>query len=103
MQRRQHELAVADRRMRQTLGHEDEITLGHVMGDAVTQYEDSVGPLEPDPEYYGFSALYRLYRASDAWIVLCAPEQEDWSRLVAAVPAHRRMVRVFSCLCPGRG
>jgi crotonobetainyl-CoA:carnitine CoA-transferase CaiB-like acyl-CoA transferase len=61
-------------------------TIGHVMGDAVTQYDGAAGPPQPDAQYYGFSALYRLYQASDDWIVLCAAGEADWARLVAALP-----------------
>jgi crotonobetainyl-CoA:carnitine CoA-transferase CaiB-like acyl-CoA transferase len=63
-------------------------TIGHVMGEAVTQYNGSAGPPQLDAGYYGFSALYRLYQASDAWIVLCAPDEADWAPLVAALPAN---------------
>jgi crotonobetainyl-CoA:carnitine CoA-transferase CaiB-like acyl-CoA transferase len=62
-------------------------TIGHVMGEAVTQYDGSPGSPQPDPEYYGYSALYRLYRASDAWIVLCATDEDEWESLVATLPA----------------
>jgi crotonobetainyl-CoA:carnitine CoA-transferase CaiB-like acyl-CoA transferase len=60
-------------------------TIGHIMGEAVTRYDGSAGPPQPDAQYYGFSALYRLYQASDAWIVLCAADGAEWAPLVAAL------------------
>jgi crotonobetainyl-CoA:carnitine CoA-transferase CaiB-like acyl-CoA transferase len=55
-------------------------TMGHVMGDALVEYEGSA-PLTTDPEMYGFSALYRLYEASDAWVVLCVTNDDEWAAL----------------------
>ena len=62
-------------------------TMGHVLSDVLIDYDGAPAPLRPDPDAYGFSALYRLYRASDGWVVLCAPEAESWSRLLSAMPA----------------
>jgi crotonobetainyl-CoA:carnitine CoA-transferase CaiB-like acyl-CoA transferase len=40
-----------------------------------------------DPDQYGFQALYRLYEAADrSWIVLCAPTNQDWEKLLTALP-----------------
>lgn len=61
-------------------------TMGHALGDVLVEYEGAAAPPVTDPEHYGFSALYRLYRASDGWIVLCAPEERHFARLLDALP-----------------
>jgi crotonobetainyl-CoA:carnitine CoA-transferase CaiB-like acyl-CoA transferase len=42
------------------------------------------GPM-PDVEMYGFSPLYRLYQAKDAWLFLAAPQEKEWHRLCQAL------------------
>ena len=61
-------------------------TMGHVLSDVLIDYDGAPAPVTTDPDGYGFSALYRLYRASDGWIVLCAPWPEDWTKLTGALP-----------------
>jgi len=61
-------------------------TMGHAMGEATTFFEGAPAAPETVDEHLGFSSLYRLYRASDAWIVLCAPSDRQWERLVGALP-----------------
>jgi crotonobetainyl-CoA:carnitine CoA-transferase CaiB-like acyl-CoA transferase len=56
-------------------------TMGHVMGDALIEYEGAGSPLVTDRELYGFSALYRLYPASDGWVVLCVTDDGEWETL----------------------
>jgi crotonobetainyl-CoA:carnitine CoA-transferase CaiB-like acyl-CoA transferase len=60
-------------------------TMGHMLSDVLIEYEGMADPAVTDPEALGFGALYRLYRASDAWIVLCAPEPTSWGKLVDAL------------------
>jgi crotonobetainyl-CoA:carnitine CoA-transferase CaiB-like acyl-CoA transferase len=60
-------------------------TVGHVLSDSLVNYRGVAAPPVTDPDGYGFSALYRLYRASDAWIVLCAPDDHSWSALASAL------------------
>lgn len=62
-------------------------TMGHVLGDSLIDFDGVPAPPIPDPQYFGYSALYRLYRASDGWIVLCAPQEHEWRALVDALPA----------------
>ncbi|MET0627972.1 MAG: CoA transferase [Acidimicrobiia bacterium] len=62
-------------------------TMGHALGDVLVEYEGVVDPPVTDPQHYGFSALYRLYRTNDGWIVLCAPGERDWGRLCNALAA----------------
>ena len=39
----------------------------------------------PDPKGYGLDALYRLYRASDGWVFLACPFDDEWQALCEAV------------------
>jgi crotonobetainyl-CoA:carnitine CoA-transferase CaiB-like acyl-CoA transferase len=68
-------------------------TMGHVLSDTLVDYEGVAASAVPDTDYYGFSALYRLYRASDAWIVLCAPGNRGWAALLAALPDGASLAR----------
>ncbi|HEX5586220.1 MAG TPA: CoA transferase, partial [Acidimicrobiia bacterium] len=68
-------------------------TMGHALGDVLVEYEGATTPPVTDPEHYGFSALYRLYRASDGWIVLCAPDERHFARLVDALPDGDNLLR----------
>src|SRR5262245_61041892 len=60
-------------------------TMGHALGDVLVDYEGVAAPPVTDPGHFGFNALYRTYQASDGWIVLCAPEEQQWERLVGAL------------------
>ena len=62
-------------------------TMGHALADGLVIYEGSTDPRLPDPDQYGYGALYRLYEAGDGWIVLCAPDDDDWEALAGALPA----------------
>jgi crotonobetainyl-CoA:carnitine CoA-transferase CaiB-like acyl-CoA transferase len=62
-------------------------TMGHVLSDGLVDYKGVQAPTEPDPEYYGCSALYRYYSAADGWIVLCAPDARCWEKLLVVLPA----------------
>src|SRR6202043_1188924 len=45
-------------------------------------------PPATDSDGYGFHALYRLYQAAeDSWIVLGAPTERAWRKLLSALPA----------------
>lgn len=67
-------------------------TMGHVLSEILVEYEGAPAPLEPDPELYGFSALYRLYPASQGWVVLCVTTDGEWDALARALelPADLR-------------
>ena len=39
----------------------------------------------PDAECYGLHALYRLYQASDGWVFLACPFEEEWRALCHAI------------------
>jgi crotonobetainyl-CoA:carnitine CoA-transferase CaiB-like acyl-CoA transferase len=40
---------------------------------------------KPDAEQYGWSALYRLYRASDGWLCIAALDESSWKNLCEAL------------------
>jgi crotonobetainyl-CoA:carnitine CoA-transferase CaiB-like acyl-CoA transferase len=54
-----------------------------VILDSLVEYEGATWP-KPDPELFGFGALYRLYESGDGWVFLAAPRESDWPALVAA-------------------
>jgi crotonobetainyl-CoA:carnitine CoA-transferase CaiB-like acyl-CoA transferase len=59
-------------------------TMGHVMSDAMIDFTGAPPPAVTDPDQYGFQALYRLYETAEGgWIVLCAPTERAWEKLVA--------------------
>lgn len=57
----------------------------HALADDMAEYKDRPPTQAADPELLGYSALYRLYRASDEWIYLAAPSADDWSALCTAL------------------
>jgi crotonobetainyl-CoA:carnitine CoA-transferase CaiB-like acyl-CoA transferase len=61
-------------------------TMGHVLGDVMIEYPGRPEPAWPDADQLGYHALYRLYQSADGWLVLCAPTEDAWSRLRAALP-----------------
>ncbi|MGE0878252.1 MAG: CaiB/BaiF CoA transferase family protein [Acidimicrobiia bacterium] len=60
-------------------------TMGHVMSDALTIYDGYGGASQPDPELYGFGALYRLYQTSDSWVMLVVDRDDDWETLARVI------------------
>ena len=60
-------------------------TMGHVLSDELIEYEGAPAAPRVDPDKLGYSATYRLYRASDDWVVLCAPGEHGWARLAGAL------------------
>jgi crotonobetainyl-CoA:carnitine CoA-transferase CaiB-like acyl-CoA transferase len=60
-------------------------TMGHALADSLVDYEGIPAPATPDADALGFGPLHRLYKASDGWIILCAPDDRSWSRLVSAL------------------
>jgi crotonobetainyl-CoA:carnitine CoA-transferase CaiB-like acyl-CoA transferase len=58
----------------------------HALSDDVVEYEGRPPTVAADTELFGYSALYRLYKAEDdEWIYLAAPTDRDWRSLVAAL------------------
>ena len=60
-------------------------TSGYLISADAIAYAGQSPPLEPDPQLYGFSALYRLYEAREGWVFLAAPEAGEWSALAGAL------------------
>ena len=59
----------------------------NVVYDDVVSYHDKPS-LEPDPLLLGFSALYRLYEATDGWIFLACVNDGEWAALVKALRSY---------------
>ncbi|WP_269750127.1 CaiB/BaiF CoA transferase family protein [Rhodococcus sp. BH4] len=57
----------------------------HALIDRNIDYAGKPRGCQPDPQMYGYSALYRLYPASDGWIFLAAPKDNEWTALVKAM------------------
>ncbi len=55
------------------------------LADDMTEYKDRPPTQAADAELLGYSALYRLYRASDDWIYLAAPSAGEWAALCDAL------------------
>jgi crotonobetainyl-CoA:carnitine CoA-transferase CaiB-like acyl-CoA transferase len=53
-----------------------------------TNYQARPDMPRADPEFYGLSALYRLYEASDGWIFLAAPLEKEWPALSKALSEY---------------
>lgn len=53
--------------------------------DRNLDYPDRPAVPEPDPDLYGLSPLYRLYRAADGWVFLAAPTAREWDTLTEAL------------------
>ena len=60
----------------------------NALADQNVEYAGKPAVPMPDPDFYGYSALYRLYPAADGWIFLAAPYEHEWPALVEALRAH---------------
>ena len=60
-------------------------TMAHVLCEECVVYEGRPPTPTADPELFGLSATYRLYRAADGWVFLAAPSDREWRRLVEAL------------------
>jgi crotonobetainyl-CoA:carnitine CoA-transferase CaiB-like acyl-CoA transferase len=60
-------------------------TLAHALSDDMIEYAGRAGGPHVDPDFYGFHALYRLYVTAQGWVLLAAPTEKEWLRLVRAL------------------
>lgn len=60
-------------------------TMAHALSEGMVEYADAPELATPDPELYGLSARYCLYRASEGWVFLAAPADSDWYALAGAL------------------
>lgn len=84
-------LGLFARRRGQPLGNLTATMIGtstHALIDRNVEYAGRVDTFAADPAMHGYSALYRLYPASDGWIFLAAPLAHEWSDLVKALQPH---------------
>ena len=63
-------------------------TCANAMSDTVLVYPGMPGPMTPDADLWGLSALYRSYETSDGYIFLAAPQEKEWQRLAAALAPY---------------
>ncbi|MDB5714456.1 MAG: CoA transferase [Sphingomonadales bacterium] len=63
----------------------------HALSEVMVDYDGAPPAPTADAGLHGFSALYRLYRASDDWVFLAAPGRREWDRLAAALPGGRAL------------
>ena len=57
----------------------------HALADDMVEYPGRPATATADPELFGFGPLYRLYRATDDWIFLAAPAEDEWPTLTRAL------------------
>jgi crotonobetainyl-CoA:carnitine CoA-transferase CaiB-like acyl-CoA transferase len=57
----------------------------HAQADDMVECKDQPSGAVADPQLFGYSARYRLYRAADEWVYLAAPDPGDWDALCTAV------------------
>ena len=84
-------LGLLARRRGRPLGDMTATMLGSTTSALVnvnTQYAGRPATPTVDPGGHGFSALYRLYRAADGWVMLAAPSDADWAQLAAALGSY---------------
>jgi crotonobetainyl-CoA:carnitine CoA-transferase CaiB-like acyl-CoA transferase len=58
----------------------------HALSEVMIDYDGAPPAPTADSGLLGFSALYRLYQASDDWVFLAAPSAREWGRLIASLP-----------------
>lgn len=57
-------------------------TAVHANCEDIVAWDGKPTVAAPDSDLHGLNALYRLYRAADAWVFLAAPQDREWDRLV---------------------
>ena len=60
-------------------------TTAHALADDMIEYADRPPAPSAAPDFYGLSALYRLYETADGWIFLAAPSEREWARFRSAI------------------
>ncbi|MCH2173985.1 CoA transferase [Myxococcota bacterium] len=60
-------------------------TMGYTLSEDCIAYEGRAPHHTPDTQLLGFSALYRLYEASEGWVFLAAPKASEWVALCQAL------------------
>jgi crotonobetainyl-CoA:carnitine CoA-transferase CaiB-like acyl-CoA transferase len=62
----------------------------HALFDRVVDYAGKPTPPTADDETYGYSAVYRMYRAAEGWVFLAVPAEDEWTWLTRQ-PAFREL------------
>ncbi|WP_336880973.1 CoA transferase [Rhodococcus globerulus] len=63
-------------------------TATHALAPFNTSYDGRPDLPITDCEFYGLSALYRMYAATDGWVFLAAPLDSEWETLADALADH---------------
>ena len=64
------------------------LTSSHAVADHVVDNPAHPGQPVADADLRGLEACYRMYDASDGWVFLAAPKDEDWKRLVGSLAPY---------------
>jgi crotonobetainyl-CoA:carnitine CoA-transferase CaiB-like acyl-CoA transferase len=64
------------------------LTMAHVLGEDMLEYEGRLPYRGTDAGQYGLHALYRLYETADGWVFLAAGAPSEWAPFTKAVAAH---------------
>ena len=60
----------------------------HALSEDMIEFEGRPLLAECDKDFFGLSALYRLYETSEGWVFLAAPTESDWTALRIALAAE---------------
>jgi crotonobetainyl-CoA:carnitine CoA-transferase CaiB-like acyl-CoA transferase len=60
----------------------------HALSEDMVRYADRAPAVSADADLFGFGPLYRMYPAATGWLLLAAPSERDWERLVAGLSAE---------------
>jgi crotonobetainyl-CoA:carnitine CoA-transferase CaiB-like acyl-CoA transferase len=63
----------------------------HALSEDMIEYDGKPPVVSPDPDFFGLSALYSLYQASDGWVFLAAPTDADWTALSQALAREAKL------------
>ena len=55
------------------------------LSDDACRYSGKPPLQHADPDFYGLSATYRLYRASEGWVFLAATTDREWNALIKSL------------------
>ena len=60
-------------------------TVGHFLSEDIIEYEGRPTVAAVDADFFGLSALYRLYETSQGWVFLASATDREWARLVSTL------------------
>ena len=60
-------------------------TVGHFLSEDIIEYQGRPAVAAVDGDFFGLSALYRLYETSQGWVFLASATDREWARLVSTL------------------